>query len=330
MQIRSLDAAGNLYYSFAWGSDVISAYYSNTAGVTGTSSKVWGGKANKLHFNMMFDCSRSTYSMWVDGQLVIHDKYSRIVGTSAISYTMFYLESKNSIKIRDYKLYHAIPPKAERLSYDLRAFSVNDILTKPFVGGNIIDSDLNLKKILPYGTEITWSSSDEEVINPISGAVTRPRNTAENPKVTLTAEFENSGLSKTFTYDFTVLRDFDDAEEKAKAEADDITPDILTSENPKEITMALNLLKKGFYGSDITWESSDKSVIWNSGHVVRPRWDESAKEVTLTATVGGRFKKSFEFTVLPDEKPKDPGYITDEEFFGKWSGTEWTKDGKFD
>lgn len=330
VQIRSLDAAGNLYYSFAWGSDVISAYYSNTAGVTGTSSKVWGGKANKLHFNMMFDCSRSTYSMWVDGQLVIHDKYSRIVGTSAISYTMFYLESKNSIKIRDYKLYHAIPPKAERLSYDLRAFSVNDILTKPFVGGNIIDSDLKLPEILPYGTEITWSSSDEEVINPISGAVTRPRNAAKNPKVTLTAEFENSGLSKTLTYDFTVLRDFDDAEEKAKAEADDITLDILTSENPNEITMALKPLKKGFYGSDITWESSDKSVIWNSGHVVRPRWDESAKEVTLTATVGGRFKKSFEFTVLPDEKPKDPGYITDEEFFGKWSGTEWTKGGKFD
>lgn len=100
------------------------------------------------------------------------------------------------------------------------------------------------------------------------------------------------------------------------------------------ITRSLNLPVIGKQnGSRITWASSDTCHITNEGRVIRPRYDESNAEVTLTATItNGQdiVNKEFQFTVLADTPFTDPQYMTDEEFFGKWSGEEWVVQSKLD
>ncbi len=329
VQIRSMDANGNLYYSMAWGSTGMSAYYSNDPATQGTQSGVWMGSGNKIHVNMMFDTANSTYWLWVNGQAAVVEKYSRSVGVGAICYTMFYLESINNVKIDNYKIYEAIPPKALRLKFDDSAFDEDDILNEQPQAGNIISSSLNLPTLLRYGTAVNWQSSDPDIINPATGEVTRPIDAAQNPLVTLTAYMENSGITATRKYSYYVLRDFSDKSNLQQQEAMDIKHSYLTSEDPNAIKMSLNLMDKGLYGSDIRWSSSNTSVITNSGRVIRPHFDEPDATVTLTAAIGS-YKKELTFTVLADDPPKDPMHTSDEEFFGVWDGTSYIKGPQLD
>lgn len=87
-----------------------------------------------------------------------------------------------------------------------------------------------------------------------------------------------------------------------------------------QITRSLYLPDKGSVNnSEITWKSSDTRYITNSGHVIRPKYDENNAAVTMTATIGNGTKKTFNLTVLKDEQFTDPSYISDEEFFGNGS-----------
>ncbi|MBO5369698.1 MAG: heparinase II/III family protein, partial [Clostridia bacterium] len=106
-------------------------------------------------------------------------------------------------------------------------------------------------------------------------------------------------------------------------ELEDIKISYLTSENPDNIKLSLNLLQNGIFRSDIKWTSSDTSTITNSGRVIRPRFDEHPKTVTLTASIG-EYKKDFIFKVAPDEMPVDPMHTSDEEFFGVWNGSAFS------
>ena len=49
-------------------------------------------------------------------------------------------------------------------------------------------------------------------------------------------------------------------------------------------------------GAEIVWKSSDENVITSDGAVTRP--SDADKTVTMTAAVGGRYERNFEFTVL--------------------------------
>ncbi len=55
------------------------------------------------------------------------------------------------------------------------------------------------------GSNVTWSSSDENVINSVSGAVARPAAGSPDAVVTLTATVEYNGTVKTATFTLTVL-----------------------------------------------------------------------------------------------------------------------------
>ncbi len=323
VQIRSMDSNGNLYYSMSWSYDGIAAYYSDDPAAQGTSKGVWTGSANRIHVNMMFDTANSTYWLWVNGQAAVEEKYSRSVGVGAICYTMFYLERINNVKIDNYKIYEAIPPKSLRLKFDLSGFGEDDMLNEIPQAGNIISHSVNLPSLLRYGTSVSWQSSHPDIINPSTGEVTRPVGVSENPLVTLTASFNNSGFTYIGEYKYYVLRDFPEGTNIAEQEANDIKHSYLTSENPNSIKTSLNLMDKGLYGSDIRWTSSNTSVITNSGRVIRPRFDEPDATVTMTAAIG-EYSKKLSFTVLADEAPKDPMHTSDEEFFGVWNGTAFS------
>ena len=329
VQIRSMDEKGGLYYAISWGDRSIEAYYSDDKQMEGGSHTVLNGSLNKIHINMLFDTANSSYWLWINGKQVLAEKHSRSVGVSAICYTMFYLESQETVYIDDYKIYHAMPPRVLRLKFDTADFGDDDILNEIPHSGNLIQFSLNLPKTLRYGTNITWESSDANIINPDTGEVIRPTDVSENPLVTLTAHFENSGIEQTRRYSYRVLRKFSNPSDINSAEAEDIKEEYLTDESPSQIKKSLKLMEKGFYGSDITWKSSNTDIIANSGRVTRPRFDEPNAEVTLTAEIG-QYKKELKFTVLADEPPKDPMYTSDEDFFGVWNGSEFEKTPQLD
>ena len=329
IQIRSMDSNGNLYYSAVWGDGGMSAYYSNDKSTQGVQNGVWSGSGNSIHVNMLFDTNNSTYWLWVNGEPAVVEKYSRNVGVGSVCYTMFYLETVNSVEIDNYKVYHAIPPKALRLKFDSAMFGEENILNETPHAGNIIKSSLNLPKTLRYGTKVEWVSSDPDIINPDTGEVIRPDGGSVNPTVTLTAFMENSGITSKREYTYSVLRTLPDGADIEKEEVNDIGYDQLTKESPDEIYTSLNLMDFGIYGSQIKWKSSDTTVITNSGRVIRPRFTDSDKTVTLTAQIG-EYKKEFTFTVKADETPKDPMHTSDEEFFGVYNGSGFIKGPQLD
>ena len=66
------------------------------------------------------------------------------------------------------------------------------------------DAELPLKdKAEPHGSAITWTSSDETILDPATGKLTLPE-TGKKPTVTLTAALEKSGKKLTQTYTITV------------------------------------------------------------------------------------------------------------------------------
>ena|GEM_PF-634170 len=71
------------------------------------------------------------------------------------------------------------------------------------------DAELQLKdKAEPHGSAITWTSSDETILDPATGKLTLPE-TGKKPTVTLTAVLKNGGEETTRTYTITVWSEKD-------------------------------------------------------------------------------------------------------------------------
>lgn len=117
-------------------------------------------------------------------------------------------------------------------------------------------------------------------------------------------------------------------EAQKQQEADNLSTAILgTNVSTSQVKEALNLMSVGpLYGCDITWQSSNTAVVGTSGRVTNPKWDETAVNVTLTATVGGTKTVTIPVTVIPHRYLGDVENerTSDQEFFGVWNGTQWT------
>ena len=121
----------------------------------------------------------------------------------------------------------------------------------------------------------------------------------------------------------------------------DTTYTLLTGSNSNVVSESLYLPVKHENGVTIKWSTSNKKYITDSGRVIRPRNDQFDEQVKLTAAFsynGESETKEFDFTVLADEPFVDPcnidnnsgEFMTDEEFFGAWDGSQWTTESKFD
>jgi len=159
-----------------------------------------------------------------------------------------------------------------------------------------ISTDLNLVTTGSYGSTISWSSSNSDVISS-EGVVIQPTQAEGNQVVTLTATITKGESSDTLTFNVTVLPEQDDSQSVALA-LENLTFDTIKSQNTQEdnIQSNLTLPSIGSDGTTISWSSSNSGSISSSGVIARGSSDVT---VVLTATVTkGAVTQTKTFTLL--------------------------------
>ena len=297
--------------------------------------------SDRINLKFLFDTSNSLFSYWVDGNLEGVNRSSYKAGASDVRNVRIGMEGGSALNyelsIDNLKVYETEFPDNLKVIFDC-----NSLSGEKFLGAepNIIDpmlikDNLILPQFGSFGSDIEWTSSNETLISN-DGTVKRPdaNEYSENPSVALTAKVSKGDNVKYKTFVYKVMRNFDD-ENTVNNDYDILDYKYLTKEDPFSVCQSLNLIRSGGYGSDISWSSSNESVISKSGRVTRPRSDESNIDVELTASITSgdvTKEKTFVFTVLADEAFKDPQHMTDEEFFGVWNNLKdnWDVLGKLD
>jgi len=161
-----------------------------------------------------------------------------------------------------------------------------------------------------YFVQIEWESSDREIINN-SGIVTRPEFGEGHATVTLTATLSFNSSTDTKTFVVTVLEMPDGVlgqVQEAKEKLILLPGDIV-------YTDYLILPRVSTFASEVTWETSDASIIDLEGNVYQD--DSKSLTVTLTATITLEDEsdtKAFEITVAPKGSDPATGVETITEF----------------
>lgn len=290
-----------------------------------------------IKVTQLFDTAKGMVSMWVNGEKVIDKKYSRTSPGNCLQYLRIYMESNNLITVvlDDVKFYYPKLSPSDAVKEDAKWLTAERLLTEPYVMDNIINADLQLPTVGKNKCNISWSSSNPDYIG-VDGKVRQPVDSEDIPEVTLTATIESEGVSVTKKFTFRVLSTFSTEEKAFEGDMKQLDAKSMMScgdTDPAKIRASLLLPERGIYGSAISWKSSNRNVITNSGRVIRPRNDKPAETVTLTATLRRGSKtaeKKMEFTVLPDDPWVDPNHMTDEAFYGKWENEAWKTVGKLD
>jgi len=294
-------------------------------------------EGNTATFSILFNTDNSTFSLWVDHELILKNVYARNQG-QGIRYARMYLQGTHlmTAKVDNIKFYEAYHLYEDRMELDYDWLTKEKILsqTDPSAVYNVISKDLDLMTAGYYGSTISWDTSDENRISS-TGKVFPVDGMDADTSVTLTAHIKAGEYEKVKEFTFDVIRNVTEKEDCVRLDAEYLDyPMISMHENgSREIRRSLQLGESVVYGSNIVWESSDENVITNSGRVIRPRYDEEDVPVTLTAIItkeGYSITKDFDFTVLADEEFADPMFMSDEEFFGVWNGKQWATEGKLD
>ncbi|RKL65649.1 hydrolase [Salipaludibacillus neizhouensis] len=141
-----------------------------------------------------------------------------------------------------------------------------------------ITTDLSLPSTGSYSTTITWESLNQEVITN-KGQVNRPSYEEGSQEVVLIATVSDGNTSVSKEFEVTVLRELSDSEV--------IIYDMeeLMVHNIDNVLGNLTLPTTGEYGSTISWESEDSSIITSTGEVIRPSYGDGNTSVKLTATL---------------------------------------------
>ncbi len=171
----------------------------------------------------------------------------------------------------------------EDLVEDAKAALIFDRIKGSNAAENQITTNLNLIYFTPENVMIKWESSDNNVLNQYSGKITRPKNGEGNKEITLTATLFKGTVSDTKSFTLTILEE-SKSDIQAVQEAMDalVLANILNGQLQNSVINNLNLPTQGSDNTKISWSSSNKKIIENSGSVSRPSLDTS---VTLTATL---------------------------------------------
>jgi hypothetical protein len=157
-----------------------------------------------------------------------------------------------------------------------------------------VTSALSLPLAGSSGSVITWSSSDESVIDN-EGAVTRPEAGSADASITLTASALYGTMTEPVTRAFTVIV-------PAMPSDQDVVEYDLEHLNPGNLTaVSANLVlpTSGTQGSVITWSSSNEDLIQTDGQVIRPPADMDPISVTLTAAASyGTAQATLDFAAV--------------------------------
>ncbi|WP_338325839.1 immunoglobulin-like domain-containing protein, partial [Paenibacillus luteus] len=164
-----------------------------------------------------------------------------------------------------------------------------------------VTQNLSLPEAGANGTEINWSSTDSTVIAE-DGTVTRPAKTASDVIVTLTATVTKGNQQETKTFKVNVLKltTFTD-KESVETDTASLNVGFVPGDSAAGVTQNLSLPVAGANGTEISWSSTDTTVIATNGTVNRPVKTASDVIVTLTATItkdGEQKTKEFKVNVL--------------------------------
>lgn len=153
-----------------------------------------------------------------------------------------------------------------------------------------VDNNIVLPTVGRYGSTISWTSSNENVINSSNGTVTRPPAGQNDVVVRLRATVSYGKYSKTKDFVVTVISMGRSDKAIANADANTISLPLFTTKD-------IELPVEGKNGSTITWVSSDPTVISENGNVTCA---STEKKVILTATIvcgNASVSRDFEITI---------------------------------
>lgn len=199
-----------------------------------------------------------------------NDGISEITLTAALSYQGSTVTKEFTVNVYSQKI---IDEELAVLANDKSALSLDtsDIMeSKTF---DLPSSGLG-------GSEITWKSSDNTIINSENGAVTLPESGVSTVTLTAYLSYNGNTDTKEFTIKVYSLSAIDEAAAILSADKSDLEID--TSDIKEYKVLSLPTL--GINGSVIIWESSDNTIISSeSGMVTLP--ESGISTVTLTAVL---------------------------------------------
>lgn len=215
---------------------------------------------------------------------------------------------KNS-KYSDFRIYNgALTPAqitqlaASKLKLDTLIYKdmVDSALTKINLGSlTAVTENLALPTTGSYATTISWQSSNPSVIA-TNGTVNRPASGQPNAHMTLTATVSKYFISKSISFNVTVLSQLSDAQSVSID-----SEELILNGNLQNLRSNLSLPLNGKEGSQIHWTSGDHTFLSNTGVILKrnPK-GEGNKKVTLTATITkgtATSTKNFDIYIAEDE-----------------------------
>ncbi len=299
---------------------------------------------DRMHVVMLFDTVFSTWSVWINGEeFVMENVLGRELCTDVESITLYPSPSDNvTLYVDNFKTYYTNPmDEADAINRDFEWLTTSLVTQgkESSYSADFIEDDLYLPSVGMYLSDITWKTSDSSLVS-LDGTVTRPGNGAtEDPAVTLKATLtleldDGTKLTKEKEFSFRVLRKLTDPSAIVEAEYNYLDYSVLSDKGSyadmlteNEVVSNIWFMTEGAFGADITWTTDDTSTVTGSGRVIRPMVGENDKTVNVTATIScGNISRTKEFTfvVKADAPFVDPQHMTDEDFFGVWSGADWT------
>lgn len=164
----------------------------------------------------------------------------------------------------DIRIYHRVCDEAEvdeMFQIDDEARVVMD--AQQIQIPSVADSDFCVPTAGSYGSNMRWNSNRPDVISE-KGTVTRPAAGSGGAVVAMTARICCGTVSRSYTYEI-VVKALPTEQEIVEHDAS-----VLTVSGYHHVYKDLELPDRGEWGSAITYESSDPSVVSNAGIVQRP------------------------------------------------------------
>jgi hypothetical protein len=147
------------------------------------------------------------------------------------------------------------------------------LLTVP---SRILSATIALPTAGIFGSAIVWESSNDEVVNALTGAVSRPERGSPTITLKLMAKLTLGIEARTKEFYVAVESDAADIQIKANSDASLLNPPLFVTSGD------IALPTSGTFGSAIAWISSDTNIITNVGVVT---YGEEENVVTLMAIV---------------------------------------------
>lgn len=151
--------------AITWGSNnMVSCMAADTYGGAVKTYSLPEGYNDELRVTAVFNTMRGSLNLWLNDKQVLEDEYARVAPGNQLTYLRIYLEGTNlaTAEVDDLKIYNAAISPLDKVKLDTEWLTAEQLLTKPYVKDNIIDTDLNLVTEGKYKSRITWSSSESK------------------------------------------------------------------------------------------------------------------------------------------------------------------------